>query len=157
MIDWTALGTIVAIVALLVTVLLWALDRRRKAADAHSAQAVPALGIVAVVQNLSPLELQFIRHVLRLCADLALLRQSFPPNHPMNTAEGNDAKARLLAELTEPELMKAIGISSRTTFRAMVGNLERYGLVGCVTNDVFNVSSVYITELGSVALEAVSA
>src|SRR5258706_6587452 len=114
------IGTLIAIAGIIAPVIMWLFDRRRK--TEAKVLAAPSSSFLGAFRELSPLEITVLRRVSTLCAELSVLEKRFPPNSPMNTAASNEAKARLVCELQERSLMKAAGIASLSTFRAIGQN-----------------------------------
>ena len=66
--------------------------------------------------------------------------------------EGSIATASALEQLNETALMKAVGIDSLTTFRALVQDVKSRGLVTVQDEDLWNTTHVLITDLGMAVL-----
>jgi len=138
------------VVSAVLSVVLWKLEQRRKSKEVQRGPT----GILAVVHGLSPLELTLLRRVAQASTEFARLEERHPTNHPLNTAEASEAKARVYAQLTEDELMKAIGVHLTSTFTAAALNLERHRLVDYEDVDEFSVRMLWITDLGVAAINA---
>ena len=149
--DWNAIEALASVAALFVQLLLWFLDRRRRANQKATTVIAPS-GIVGIVQSLSPLELTLLRRVASLSSEYATLQAKWPANSPMNTSESGEAKGKILSQLTEAELMKFVGVDSATNFRVVCQSLERHRLLEAVTIEPWMPTIVLITELGAAAV-----
>jgi hypothetical protein len=100
--DWNAFGALATAAGVLVAIIPLILQWRREApATASQNRSEPPV----VLRELSSIELQLLRHVHPLSAQLAALEMRFPLNSPMNTPDGNGAKCDLVRQLHETELV----------------------------------------------------
>jgi hypothetical protein len=154
--DWVT--AIASVAAVLVSFLTWLWDRQRRAKTQIAIKPESA-SFSAALDGLSPVELRILHRVDSLSERLQVLEGLYPTNSPMNTAEGTAMKAKLLQQLGERELMKAVGVSSLSSFRAMGQNLQRLRLVdyGPLGGWIYAEPTLSITELGTASLREESA
>lgn len=149
--DWGAVEAIAAVVGVLVASLALFLDIRRRR---RTVRVEPRFD--GILRQLPRPERRLLTLVDKLSAELAAHYAKAPPNSPMNTNENSEAAARVLDQLQESALMKALGIKSVNEFRVIGQNLARLGLVDYGADETWpgSPAMMFTTELGSALASA---
>src|SRR5262245_22427927 len=106
----------------IVSILEWIRTRRRGGKNRE-------IALASLDSTLLPQDIAILQHVSKTENALAVLYAREPVNSPMNTREGNEAKATLFDQLRESNLMQVINMTSLADFRVLAQKLESLRLI----------------------------